>query len=93
MKCCPPAAQRVLALRYDWRNNAVLVIHSFAPVPLEVRLDVKSRNKHERNLINLLSENHSYADERGKHHIVLEPYGYRWYRIGGLDYLLKRADS
>src|SRR5690242_12141491 len=23
----------------------------------------------------------------GKHHIVLEPYGYRWYRIGGLDYL------
>jgi maltose alpha-D-glucosyltransferase/alpha-amylase len=23
---------------------------------------------------------------------VLEPYGYRWYRVGGLDYLLKRAD-
>jgi maltose alpha-D-glucosyltransferase/alpha-amylase len=89
----PSGASGVLALRYDWRNNAVLVIHNFAAVPLEVRLDLKSRNKHERNLINLLSENHSYADERGKHHIVLEPYGYRWYRIGGLDYLLKRADS
>ena len=89
----PSGASEVLALRYDWRNNAVLVIHNFAPVPLEVRLDLKSRNKHERNLINLLSENHSYADERGKHHIVLEPYGYRWYRIGGLDYLLKRADN
>jgi maltose alpha-D-glucosyltransferase/alpha-amylase len=23
---------------------------------------------------------------------VLEPYGYRWYRVGGLDYLLKRSD-
>jgi maltose alpha-D-glucosyltransferase/alpha-amylase len=86
-------APEVLVLRYDWRNNAVLVMHNFAPVPLEVRLDMKSSNKHERNLINLLSENHSYADERGKHHIVLEPFGYRWYRIGGLDYLLKRADS
>jgi maltose alpha-D-glucosyltransferase/alpha-amylase len=23
---------------------------------------------------------------------VLEPYGYRWYRVGGLDYLLRRSD-
>jgi maltose alpha-D-glucosyltransferase/alpha-amylase len=22
----------------------------------------------------------------------MEPYGYRWYRVGGLDYLLKRSD-
>ena len=28
----------------------------------------------------------------GKHRIVLEGYGYRWYRVGGLDYLLKRTD-
>jgi maltose alpha-D-glucosyltransferase/alpha-amylase len=24
--------------------------------------------------------------------MLLEGYGYRWYRIGGLDYLLKRSD-
>jgi len=23
---------------------------------------------------------------------MLEGYGYRWYRIGGLDYLLRRTD-
>jgi maltose alpha-D-glucosyltransferase/alpha-amylase len=23
---------------------------------------------------------------------LLEAYGYRWYRVGGLDYLLKRSD-
>jgi maltose alpha-D-glucosyltransferase/alpha-amylase len=23
---------------------------------------------------------------------VLEGYGYRWYRVGGLDYLLKRSE-
>ena len=28
----------------------------------------------------------------GKHRILLEPYGYRWYRVGGLDYLLKRSE-
>ena len=24
--------------------------------------------------------------------LLLEAYGYRWYRVGGLDYLLKRSD-
>jgi maltose alpha-D-glucosyltransferase / alpha-amylase len=88
----PSGTPKVLVLRYDWRNNAVLVIHNLAPMPLEIRLDLKSDTAQEGNLINLLAENHSYADNRGRHHIVLEPYGYRWYRIGGLDYLLKRAE-
>ena len=88
----PSGTSEVLVLRYDWRNNAVLVIHNLAPMPLEIRLDLKSGTAQEGDLINLLTENHSYADDRGRHHIVLEPYGYRWYRIGGLDYLLKRAE-
>jgi maltose alpha-D-glucosyltransferase/alpha-amylase len=24
--------------------------------------------------------------------LVIEAYGYRWYRVGGLDYLLRRHD-
>jgi maltose alpha-D-glucosyltransferase/alpha-amylase len=86
----PSGTPEVLVLRYDWRNNAVLVIHNLAPAPLEIRLDLKSGT--EGDLINLLTESHSYADSGGRHHIVLEPYGYRWYRVGGLDYLLKRAE-
>jgi polyhydroxybutyrate depolymerase len=35
---------------------------------------------------------HSRADERGRHTLLLEGYGYRWYRVGGLDYLLRRSD-
>ena len=88
----PSGTREVLVLRYDWRNNAVLVIHNLAPMPLEIRLDLKSDTAQEGNLINLLTENHSHAGNRGRHHIVLEPYGYRWYRMGGLDYLLKRAE-
>jgi len=43
-------------------------------------------------LINFLSEDHSRADRNGKHRLVIEPYGYRWYRVGGLDYLLRRSE-
>jgi maltose alpha-D-glucosyltransferase/alpha-amylase len=43
-------------------------------------------------LVNLLSEDHSQAKGRGKHTILLESYGYRWYRVGGLDYLLRRSE-
>jgi maltose alpha-D-glucosyltransferase/alpha-amylase len=24
--------------------------------------------------------------------LLIEAYGYRWYRVGGLDYLLKRSE-
>ena len=43
-------------------------------------------------LVNLLAEDHRQADGRGKHRLLLEAYGYRCYRVGGLDYLLKRSD-
>ena len=46
----------------------------------------------ERLLVNLLGEEHSHGDEHGKHRLVIEAYGYRWYRVGGLDYLLRRSE-
>jgi maltose alpha-D-glucosyltransferase / alpha-amylase len=30
--------------------------------------------------------------QNGKHRVCLDAYGYRWYRVGGLDYLLKRRE-
>ena len=48
--------------------------------------------EHGKLLVNLLAEDHSRANDSGKHRIMLEGYGYRWYRIGGLDYLLRRTD-
>ena len=43
-------------------------------------------------LVNLLSDDHSQVGADGRHSVVIEPYGYRWYRVGGLDYLLKRSE-
>ena len=42
--------------------------------------------------MNLLAEEHSQSDEHGTHRLVIEAYGYRWYRVGGLDYLLRRSE-
>ncbi|SHG74066.1 alpha-amylase family protein [Bradyrhizobium erythrophlei] len=84
-----PAA---LVVRYDWRNNSVLFVHNFDDKPREVSFTVGLAGDEGKLLVNLLSEDHSEANDRGKHTLLLEAYGYRWYRVGGLDYLLKRSD-
>ena len=82
----------ILAIRYDWRNNSVLFVHNLDGIPREVAFSTGLRGKEGRVLVNLLTEEHSRAREDGKHHLLLEAYGYRWYRVGGLDYLLKRSE-
>ena len=82
----------VLAIRYDWRNNSVLVLHNLDPKPREVVFEVGLEGEAGRQLTDLLSHQHSRADDSGRHCVLLEGYGYRWYRVGGLDYLLKRSE-
>lgn len=35
-----------------------------------------------------------HADPRddGRYCVLMEAYGYRWYRLGGLGYILRRSD-
>ena len=82
----------VLALRYDWRNNSVLFVHNLGAAPREIRLHPGAEGENDSLLVNLLSGDHSAPDSGGVHRVLLEPYGYRWYRIGGLDYLLRRSE-
>jgi len=80
----------VLAMKYAWRNNSVLCMHNLSSEPQEVHLSMHNDDEADCTLVNLLSEDHS-SPENGKHSILLEPYGYRWFRVCGLDYLLKRS--
>jgi maltose alpha-D-glucosyltransferase/alpha-amylase len=81
----------VLAIRYDWRNNSVLFVHNLDSKPREISFSAGLDDESGNLLVNLLSGEHSEADGRGRHKLLLEAYGYRWYRVGGLDYLLKRS--
>jgi len=82
----------VFILRYDWRNNSALFVHNLDENPRETTFRVGLAEEPSKHLINLLAEDHSHADAKGRHRIVLESYGYRWYRVGSLDYLLNRSD-
>ena len=82
----------VLIIRYDWRNNSVLFVHNLDDMPREVSFAAGLAGEAGKDLVNLLSEDHSRANKAGKHTLLLEAYGYRWYRVGGLDYILKRSD-
>jgi maltose alpha-D-glucosyltransferase/alpha-amylase len=88
----PTGNSQVLVMRYDWRDNSVICVHNLMAEPQEVRFSVRVPDEESRTLVNLLSEDHSYPGKGGRHCILLEPYGYRWFRVGGLDYLLKRAE-
>jgi maltose alpha-D-glucosyltransferase / alpha-amylase len=78
----------VLAIRYDWRGTSVLVVHNFDERRHEVRLDpgVEGQDR----LSDLLAPEELHADEDGVHTMALDPLGYRWFRVGGLDYAVRR---
>lgn len=82
----------VLIVRYDWRNNSVVLVHNLDEKPREISFATGLAGEAGKLLVNLLSEDHSQANARGQHTLIIEAYGYRWYRAGGLDYLLKRSD-
>src|SRR3981189_1000201 len=84
----PTRDPAVLAMRYDWRNNWALFAHNLDAKPHEIAFSVGLQGEdtqHGNLLINLLSEDHSRAGDDGNHHMVVEAYGYPWYRVGGLD--------
>jgi maltose alpha-D-glucosyltransferase/alpha-amylase len=81
----------VLALRYDWRNNSVLIVHNLHSQPVEVMVDPDAGDDG-RVLIDIMDGGNSEADDKGRHCLMFDPYGYRWYRLGGLDYLLRRTE-
>ena len=76
----------VLALRYDWRGNALVMVHNFDEQPHDVRISLDGPGREV--LVSLMAEERSEA-EGGVHDLVLEAYGYRWYRVGGLSYALQ----
>lgn len=85
----PTGSSKVLAMRYDWRGTSLVTIHNFDDQPHEIT--VKPNCPGEARLVNLLAEDESAADDNGQHRIQLEAYGYRWYRVGGLNYAIRRV--
>ncbi|PJI55177.1 trehalose synthase [Methylobacterium radiotolerans] len=83
----------VLALRYEWRGNAILCVHNLAPEPVEVAMASGSPDPEHDILVDVLTGSRSEVGEDGRHCLFMEGYGYHWFRVGGLDALLKRRPA
>jgi maltose alpha-D-glucosyltransferase/alpha-amylase len=74
-----------------WRRNAVVAVHNFADEACEVAVAIPGAEHTP--LTDLLLPEHCAPDARGRHVLVLEPYGYRWFRVGPLLDVISREPS
>jgi maltose alpha-D-glucosyltransferase/alpha-amylase len=78
-------SRAVLAIEYCWRGSTIVCVHNLADEPREATLDVGGGT-----LANLVDVEQIEADRGGLHHVVVEPYGSRWFRAGGVTQALAR---
>jgi maltose alpha-D-glucosyltransferase / alpha-amylase len=78
-------ARSVLALEYRWRGNTIVCVHNLAGESREAKLRLGGGV-----LSNLVDVERLTADERGVHRVPLEPFGYRWLRLGEVNQALAR---
>jgi maltose alpha-D-glucosyltransferase / alpha-amylase len=78
----------VLAMRYDWRGNSLVVLHNFDERPHEVTL--RPGVPGDDRLTDLIVDRESRSAKSGAHTLVLDALGYQWFRVGGLNYAVTR---
>lgn len=76
-----------LAMYYQWKDSALIIVHNFDEKVSEVCLDLKQ--KKESKLVDLMTVDEIVADN-GIHRIRLNAYGYRWFRTDDLSHLLRK---
>jgi maltose alpha-D-glucosyltransferase/alpha-amylase len=80
----------VLAIRYDWRDTSLVTLHNFSPAKQRVR--VKLASPRDGVLVDVFDAHHSKAHNDGGHRIDMEPFAWRWLRVGAADNVLDRSD-
>jgi maltose alpha-D-glucosyltransferase / alpha-amylase len=69
----------VLALRYDWQGETVLILHNLADGAVEVQVALEGIGR----LRPLFCDQDDRAMRKASDPISLNPYGYRWFRAQG----------
>ncbi|MBW8687487.1 alpha-amylase family protein [Chitinophaga rhizophila] len=70
----------ILGMRYHWRERQLFIWHNFSDHPQELVVTSKVTGKGR--LVDLMNNIESIEDDKGRHTITLEAYGYRWFRGG-----------
>jgi maltose alpha-D-glucosyltransferase/alpha-amylase len=70
--------KEILGMKYTWKSKILLIWHNFQAHSLE--LVVPEEMAGSVRIADLMSNIESLTDEKGRHTITLEAYGYRWFR-------------
>lgn len=70
--------KEILGMKYTWKNKILLIWHNFQATSLELVVPEKLAGSVR--IADLMSNIESITDEKGRHTITLEAYGYRWFR-------------
>jgi maltose alpha-D-glucosyltransferase/alpha-amylase len=70
---------QVLALVYHWQDSTLVTVHNFDEKPHEIILSLPREEAPV--LQDLMANKQSAADDRGRHHLTLDAYGYQWLRV------------
>jgi maltose alpha-D-glucosyltransferase/alpha-amylase len=81
----PTGSRVVLAVECRWRGSTIVCVHNLVDEPREAKLDLGIGT-----LANLVDVEQVEVGRGGIHHVVVEPYGYRWFRGGTATQALAR---
>jgi maltose alpha-D-glucosyltransferase/alpha-amylase len=84
-------APGVLGMCYAWRGNRIVVLHNFNRQPQQVRVTLDGEGS--TLLADLLGYEDSRANRQGHHEIAMVAFGYKWFRVGGMNYALRRQPA
>jgi maltose alpha-D-glucosyltransferase/alpha-amylase len=84
------SAPEVLVIRYDWRNTALVTVHNFSSAKQNVKVKIDAPR--DELLVEVFDGRHSKRHNDGAHHIALDAYAWRWFRVGGPDNAPDRSD-
>lgn len=77
----------ILAMRYEWQEHVSVFVHNLEDCRRTVALAPEPPVSGTSTMTCVLTHEAYDPDEQGSYEVVLEPYGYRWLRFGGLDEL------
>ncbi|MEW9853890.1 hypothetical protein [Novosphingobium sp. M1R2S20] len=77
--------ESILALRFNWESETSVIVHNFAGEATDCTLPYFSDDGDARELVCLQTNERLITGPRDAKAFVLQPYGYRWFRLGGLD--------
>jgi maltose alpha-D-glucosyltransferase/alpha-amylase len=79
-----------LVMRYEWRDTCLVTVHNFSSARKTVTVKVDCPRDDV--LVEVFDGRNSKKRNDGTHSIAMDPYAWRWFRVGAPDTVADRSD-